>query len=79
MVRCCASWASTPPPPPLDHAALAESLGFVETRHAAESSGSRFASLMREAVLVELALVQWVMGRLVAEGFVPVVPPGAGP
>jgi seryl-tRNA synthetase len=30
---------------------------------------------MREAVLVELALVQWVMGRLVAEGFTPVVPP----
>jgi seryl-tRNA synthetase len=61
--------------PPLDHAALAESLGFVETRHATESSGSRFASLMREAVLLELALVQWVMGRLVAEGFVPVAPP----
>jgi seryl-tRNA synthetase len=50
-------------------------LGFVETRHATESSGSRFASLMREAVLVELALVQWVIGRLVAEGFTPVIPP----
>ncbi len=69
------SVGSTPPPPPLDHAAFAESLGFVETRHATESSGSRFASLMREAVLVELALVQWVMGHLVAEGFVPVAPP----
>jgi len=65
----------TPPPPPLDHAAFAEALGFVETRHAAETSGSRFASLMREAVLVELALVQWVIGRLVAEGFTPVIPP----
>ena len=29
---------------------------------AAEASGSRFAYLMREAVLLELALVQWVMG-----------------
>jgi seryl-tRNA synthetase len=38
-------------------------------------SGSRFASITREAVLVELALVNWVVGRLVAEGFVPVVPP----
>ncbi|MEX2254616.1 MAG: aminoacyl--tRNA ligase-related protein, partial [Acidimicrobiia bacterium] len=65
----------TPAPPPLDHAAFAEAMGFVETRHAAESSGSRFASLMREAVLLELALVQWVMGRLVGEGFTPVVPP----
>jgi seryl-tRNA synthetase len=38
-------------------------------------SGSRFAYLMREAVLLELALVQWVMRTLVAEGFIPVVPP----
>jgi seryl-tRNA synthetase len=65
----------TPPPPPLDHAALAEALGFVETRRAAETSGSRFASLMREAVLLELALVQWVIGLLVSDGFTPVVPP----
>ncbi len=65
----------TPEPPPLDHAAFAEAMGFVETRQAAETSGSRFASLQREAVLVELALVQWVMGRLAAEGFTPVIPP----
>ncbi len=65
----------TPPPPPLDHGAFAAALGFVDTDHAVEASGSRFASLMREAVLVELALVQWVMGRLVTEGFTPVVPP----
>jgi seryl-tRNA synthetase len=63
------------PPPPLDHAELADALGFVETRQAAEMSGSRFASLMREAALLELALVQWVTARVVAEGFTPVVPP----
>lgn len=61
--------------PPLDHAALGESLGFVDSERAAEVSGSRFAYLLREAVLLELALVQWVMGRLVAEGFTPVIPP----
>ncbi|MGQ0805761.1 MAG: serine--tRNA ligase [Actinomycetota bacterium] len=61
--------------PALDHAAFGEQLGFVDTEHAAEVSGSRFAYLMREAVLVELALVQWVMSRLAAEGFTPVVPP----
>jgi seryl-tRNA synthetase len=66
---------ATPGPPPLDHAAFADALGFVETRHAAESSGSRFASLMREAVLVELALVQWVVAKLAGEGFIPVIPP----
>jgi seryl-tRNA synthetase len=61
--------------PRLDHAGFAESLGFVDSEHGAQASGSRFAYLMREAVLLELALVQWVMGKLVAEGFTPVVPP----
>ncbi len=61
--------------PPLDHATLAEQLGFVDSERGAEASGSRFAYLMGDAVLVEFALVQWVLGRLVAEGFTPVVPP----
>ena len=61
--------------PRLDHAAFAESLGFVDAEHGAQASGSRFAYLMREAVLLELALVQWVMGKLVGNGFTPVVPP----
>jgi seryl-tRNA synthetase len=61
--------------PPLDHAAFAESLGFVDAEHGAQASGSRFAYLMREAVLLELALVQWVMAKLVGNGFTPVVPP----
>jgi seryl-tRNA synthetase len=61
--------------PARDHAAFAEAMGFVEHEHAVEMSGSRFASLMREAVLVELALVNWVVRELVADGFVPVVPP----
>ncbi|GMU78102.1 MAG: serine--tRNA ligase [Acidimicrobiia bacterium] len=62
-------------PPARDHAELAEAMGFVDTRRAVDMSGSRFASLMREAVLLELALVSWVVGRLVDEGFVPTVPP----
>ncbi len=65
----------TPPPPPLDHAAFGEAMGWVESDAAVQMSGSRFAYLMREAVLLELALVQWVMRTLVAEGFTPVVPP----
>ena len=47
----------------------------MNSERGAEVSGSRFAYLMREAVLLELALVQWVMGILVREGFAPVVPP----
>jgi len=64
-----------PAAPPRDHAAFADVMGFVEHEHAVEMSGSRFASLTREAVLVELALVSWVVRELVADGFVPVVPP----
>ncbi len=65
----------TPAAPPLDHAALAEAMGWVESEQAVVMSGSRFAYLMREAVLLELALVQWVTTTLVGEGFTPVVPP----
>jgi seryl-tRNA synthetase len=59
----------------LDHAEFGERLGFVDTERAARISGSRFAYLMGEAVLLEMALVRWVMGKLVDEGFTPVVPP----
>ena len=61
--------------PALDHAAFGAAMGFVDTEKAVEMSGSRFAYVMREAVLVELALVQWVMRILVREGFTPVAPP----
>ncbi len=63
------------PAPTRDHAAFAEAMGFVETHHAVEAGGSRFASLMGPAVLLELALVRWTLGRLVEEGFTPVAPP----
>jgi seryl-tRNA synthetase len=62
-------------PPPLDHAAFAEAMGFVDTEHAGEASGSRFAYIMREAALLELALVNYAMRTVVEHGFVPVVTP----
>jgi seryl-tRNA synthetase len=61
--------------PARDHAAYAEAMGFVDAEHGAEVGGSRFAYVTREAVLLELALVQWVMSQLVSDGFAPVVPP----
>ena len=61
--------------PPLDHAAFAEAIGFVDTVRAAEASGSRFAYIMREAALLELALVNYAMSAVVEHGFVPVVTP----
>jgi seryl-tRNA synthetase len=63
------------PAPALDHAAFAEAKGFVDAARGAEVGGSRFAYLMREAVLLEFGLVPWVRGQLVSEGFVPVAPP----
>jgi seryl-tRNA synthetase len=65
----------TPAAPPLDHAAFAEDLGLVDTVHAAEASGSRFAYIMREAALLELALVNFAMATITRHEFVPVVTP----
>jgi seryl-tRNA synthetase len=65
----------TPAAPAFDHAAFGEQMGFVDTERAAAVSGARFAYLMREGVLLELALVQWVVRKLVDNGFTPVVPP----
>jgi seryl-tRNA synthetase len=66
----------TPPdPPPLDHAAFSDAIGFVDTARGAEASGSRFAYLMREAALLELALVNYAMRAIVDHGFVPVIAP----
>jgi seryl-tRNA synthetase len=62
-------------PPPRDHAEYAEWVGWVDKERAAQASGSRFAYLLGDAVLLEFALAQWVLGKLVAEGFTPVATP----
>ena len=62
-------------PPPMDHAEYGEYMGWVEKEKAAENMGSRFAYLTGEAVLIEFALVQYVLSKLMKYGFTPVVPP----
>ena len=52
--------------------AFSEAMGFVDTPRAAEASGSRFAYIMREGALLELALVNYAMSTIVRHGFVPV-------
>jgi seryl-tRNA synthetase len=47
----------------------------IDTERAARVSGSRFAYLRGELVLVELALVRYALEKLVQEGFEPVSPP----
>ncbi|MFQ5426042.1 MAG: serine--tRNA ligase, partial [Gaiellales bacterium] len=61
--------------PPQDHVDIGERLGIIDLERAAKVSGSRFAYLKGQAVMLEFALVQWVLGRLASEGFTPVVPP----
>ncbi|MBV9309871.1 MAG: serine--tRNA ligase, partial [Solirubrobacterales bacterium] len=47
----------------------------IDTEHAARVSGSRFAYLRGELVMLEFALVQYALRKLVDEGFEPVIPP----
>ncbi len=58
-----------------DHLELGEEWGMIDMERAARASGSRFAYLIGDLVMVELALVRFALALLVEEGFVPVVPP----
>jgi seryl-tRNA synthetase len=58
-----------------DHLDLGTEHGWIEMEKAAEASGSRFAYLLGDLVLVELALVRLAVGVVREHGFNPVVPP----
>jgi seryl-tRNA synthetase len=60
---------------PKDHVALAEALDLVDFEAGASVAGQKFYFLKNEAVLLELALVQYAMQTLVREGYVPVITP----
>ncbi len=47
----------------------------IDMERGARLSGSRFAYLRGELVLLELALVRWALEKLSGEGFEPVIPP----
>jgi seryl-tRNA synthetase len=49
--------------------------GLIDMDRGARLSGSRFAYLKGELVMLELALVQWALTKLVGHGFEPVIPP----
>ena len=58
-----------------DHLELGEQHGWIEMEKAAEASGARFAYLLGDLVMVELALVRFAVDAVREEGFEPVVPP----
>ncbi len=61
------------PGPVADHLELAG--GLIDMEAGARLSGSRFAYLKGDLVMLELALVRWALERLRAQGFEPVLPP----
>jgi seryl-tRNA synthetase len=58
---------------PRDHLELAGER--IDTERAARVSGSRFACLKCELVMLELALVRWALEKLGGHGFQAVIPP----
>jgi len=58
---------------PRDHLELAGER--IDMDRGARLSGSRFAYLRGELVMLELALVRWALELLAGEGFEPVIPP----
>jgi seryl-tRNA synthetase len=58
---------------PLDHLELAGEM--IDMDRAAKLSGSRFAYLKGELVMLELALVRWALEKLRGHGFEPVITP----
>jgi seryl-tRNA synthetase len=60
---------------PRDHLDLAAEHGWIDLERAARVSGARFAYRVGKVALLELALYRFALDRLVAKGFVPVLPP----
>jgi seryl-tRNA synthetase len=63
------------PFPPRDHVAIGESLDLIDLEGGARTTGHGFYFLRREAVLLELALQQFTVHKLIAKGFIPTITP----
>ncbi len=60
---------------PKNHLEIGEALDIIDTQRAAKVSGTRFAYLKGDAVLLELAIIQFAMKKLIKTGFTPIFPP----
>jgi seryl-tRNA synthetase len=60
---------------PKDHVDLCLSLGLADFEAGTKVAGQKFYFLKNEGVLLELALVQYAITKLVAKGFTPVITP----
>lgn len=60
---------------PLDHVELGEKLDLIDFEGGARVAGAGFYFLKNEAVLLELALEQFAVNKLMKKGFVPAITP----
>ncbi len=60
---------------PKDHETIANEKGLLDLEAGANTSGSRFYYLKGSAVLLEFALINWLMQKYVKKGFTPVTTP----
>lgn len=60
---------------PRDHVDLIEQLDLADLKAGAKVAGQKFYFLKNEAVLLELALIQFAMQKLIPLGFTPIITP----
>jgi seryl-tRNA synthetase len=60
---------------PKDHVAIIEALDLADLEAGASVAGQKFYFLKNEAVLLELALIQYAMTTVLARGYTPVITP----
>ncbi|MEK9159501.1 MAG: serine--tRNA ligase [Patescibacteria group bacterium] len=58
-----------------DHIALGEDLDIIDVERGVKIGGSRSYFLKNEGMLLELAILQYTLNKLVAKGFTPFLPP----
>ncbi|KAL8133692.1 hypothetical protein AgCh_008942 [Apium graveolens] len=58
-----------------DHVQLGKDLDLFDFDSAAEVSGSKFFYLKNEAVLLEMALINWTLSEVMKKGFTPLTTP----
>ena len=61
--------------PVRDHLELAEPADMIDMERGGKVSGSRFTYLKGDLVLLQFALVQFALNKLMQKGFRPVIPP----
>ncbi|MBX9681487.1 MAG: serine--tRNA ligase [Gemmataceae bacterium] len=60
---------------PKDHLAVAEALDLIDMEAGAKVAGQKFYFLKKEAVLLELALIQYSFDTLLRHGYSPIITP----